>query len=343
MTNILTVNPGSTAVKYVLFDSDYNELDKRVFDKKETEDTSGDEREWLTTLNEDENGVDKISIRIVHGGDMHGPIELDIDVKMQIKKFARFAPIHNNLALGTISLLQNIMPESKIVASFDSDFHRTMSSTVSTYPISASLSRELSIRRYGFHGLAIESVLMQLKDRLVELPDRVICVHLGGGCSITAVKSGESVDTTMGLTPLEGLMMITRSGSIGPGVVEYISEAKGWPIRRVVEMLNNESGFFGLTGSKNTLDIIERASKNQEPEKLALDIFVDKIVKQIFAYYGTLQGCDAIIFSGGIGYGNAYLRAKILERVAIISINKDNTFVFKADEARILFDNAINI
>ncbi len=341
MTNILTVNPGSTAVKYVLFDNIGNVLEQRVFDKKEDikiEDKNK-ERSWLESLNKDENSIEKISIRIVHGGDMHGPLELDIDIKMQIKRFARFAPIHNNLALSTINLLREVIPNSKIIVSFDSDFHKTMSKVASTYPISASLTQDLDIKRYGFHGLAVQSVLRQLKIKLGRLPERVICAHLGGGCSITAVKDGKSVDTTMGLTPLEGLMMITRSGSIGPGVVEYISESKGWSIKKVIDMLNNESGFYGMTGSKNTLDIIDRASKRQEPEKLAFDIFVSKIVKQIFAYYGTIQGCDALIISGGIGYGNTYLRSKILESLSIIGISEENTFVIKADEARVLFEN----
>ncbi len=338
--NILTINPGSTAVKYVLFDEHAVVVEQREFDRKLHISVQEFERVWLSEL----ENIDKISIRIVHGGGTVGPKVLDTDTKIAIKKAAQFAPIHNAIALDVIDVLQEILPSIEIIVSFDTDFHTTMPGFASTYPINAQLTKQLGIKRYGFHGLAVQSVLQQLDENLeVELPSKVICAHLGGGCSITAVKNGKSIDTTMGLTPLEGLMMITRSGSVGPGVVEYIADAKGWTATKVLDVLNNESGFFGLTGSKNTLDIIERASKHQEPEKLAFDIFVNKIVQQIFAYYGTLQGCDALIFSGGMGYGNAYLRSVILAKLAIIGITEQNTYVYKADEAMVLFENAVKL
>ncbi len=343
MTNILTVNPGSTAVKYVLFDEHAAVLEQKEFDRKLAK-TAGDiEREWLSSLADAEGRVGKIGIRIVHGGGATGPKVLDLETKLQIKKATQFAPIHNTMALEAIGVLQEVMPAVVIIVSFDSDFHTTMPALASTYPINAELAKQLGIKRYGFHGLAVQSALMQLKKKRGTLPSKIICAHLGGGCSITAVKDGRSVDTTMGLTPLEGLMMITRSGSIGPGILEYIADAKGWTVYKVLQVLNKESGFYGMTGSKNTLDIIERASKHQEPEKLAFDIFVSKIIKQIFAYYGTLQGCDALIFSGGMGYGNAYLRSVILDKLAIIGITEENTFVCEVDEARVLFENCKNI
>lgn len=343
MTNILTVNPGSTAVKYVLFNSDGYVLEHKEFDKKLSQATPSIEREWLMELASAKGGIEKIGIRIVHGGGAVGPKVLDFETKLQIKEAVQFAPIHNKLALETITLLQETLPDRGIVASFDTDFHASMPRYASTYPINVQLTKQLGIKRYGFHGLAVQSAIKQLEEKTGTLSQRVICAHLGGGCSITAVKNGKSVDTTMGLTPLEGLMMMTRSGSVGPGVVEYIADAKGWTAHKVLEVLNNESGFYGMTGSKNTLDIIERASKHQEPEKLAFDIFVSKIVKQIFAYYGTLQGCDALIFSGGMGYGNAYLRSVILHQLKIIGITEENTFVFDVDEARILFENTSKI
>ncbi len=342
-SNILTVNPGSTAVKYMLFGSDGKVLDERVFDRKSVPEAQSDERTWLSGLAaNNEEGVGKVSMRIVHGGDIAGPKVLDTETKMQTREYAKFAPIHNNLALEVVSLLQEVLPSAEIIASFDTDFHTTMPLFAKTYPINKKLADKHNIKRYGFHGLALRSVLQQLEKlrSSASKSEKVICVHLGGGCSVTAVKSGESVDTTMGLTPLEGIMMITRSGSIDPSMVAYIGEKEGLTAWQVVEMLNNDSGLYGMTGSKNTLDIIERASKHQEPEKLAFDIFVSQIVKQIFAYYGTLQGCDALTFSGGIGYGNAYLRSRVLRQLKIIGITEQNSYAIKANEARVLFDNA---
>jgi acetate kinase len=336
MKYILTINPGSTAVKYVLFDVDGAVVERRDFRRGDGPVVQEREREWLSGL----TGVDKIAIRIVHGGTSVGPLEVDETLRAKIQEYTRFAPIHNNLALNTLDIVQGIFTAVPIIASFDTDFHKTMPNFTATYPINQKLARELAIKRYGFHGLAVESVLLQLQEQKNGLlPEKIICAHLGGGCSITAVSNGSSVDTTMGLTPLEGIMMVTRSGTVGAGIVEYISEAKGWTVAEVVAFLNNESGFSGLTGSKNTIDIIERASKQHQPEKLAVDIFVHQIVKQIFAYYGTLQGCDALVFSGGIGYGNMYIRNRILEKLALIGITEQHMFVCKADEAMVLFEN----
>jgi len=342
-SNILTINPGSTAVKYVLFDENAAVLEQKEFDRKLKKTMQESERIWLIGLGAQHGDIKKVSIRIVHGGGAVGPKVLDIETKLQIKRAAQFAPIHNTIALDVIDMMQEILPTVPRVVSFDTDFHATMPKAASTYPIKTQLAKQLNIKRYGFHGLAVQSVLNKLEKEVGTLPNKVICAHLGGGCSITAVKNGISIDTTMGLTPIEGLMMITRSGSVGPGVVEYIANAKGWTAHKVLEVLNNESGFYGLTGSKNTLDIIERASKHKEPEKLAFDMFVNKIVQQIFAYYGTLQGCDALVFSGGIGYSNAYLQSVILGKLKIIGITEQNTHVLQANEARVLFENCNKI
>lgn len=336
MYKILTINPGSTAVKYLLFSDSGEELEYEEFSRKEEGTIQSAEREWLSGLSDIKN----IGIRIVHGGDVHGPILLTSEVERQVDKFTKFAPIHNTIALDVVKYIRLIFNDVPIVASFDTDFHKTMPVKASTYPINIKVAEKHNIKRYGFHGIAVQSVLAQLFTNLeAQLPSKIICVHLGGGCSVTAIKDGESVDTTMGLTPLEGLMMITRSGSVDPSLVEYIADRDGWTPSQIIEMLNNNSGFYGLTGSKNTLDIISRASKHQEPEKLAVDIFVNQIVKQIFAYYGTLQGCDSLVFSGGIGYGNAYLRSQVLRRLKIIGITEENTYAIKANEAMVLFEN----
>ncbi len=339
MQNILTINPGSTSVKYVLFNNKRAVLDKRTFDRKEDSSVTEHELEWIGGL----SGVDRVGIRVVHGGDLRGPLVLDSDIEYEISKFTKFAPIHNSIALDVVRNIRSVLPTATIVVSFDTDFHKSMPAKASTYPINADVAAKYNIKRYGFHGLAVQSALAELKEVSGSLPNKVICAHIGGGCSVTAVIAGKSVDTTMGLTPLEGLMMITRSGSIGPSVVKHIAQASGLSVDRVVDMLNNESGLYGMTGSKNTLDIITRASKRQEPEKLAVDMFIERIVKQIFAYYGTMQGCDALILSGGIGYGNAYLRGRILDKTKLIGLTESNTYAVEVDEAAIIFENTLKV
>ncbi len=343
--NVLTINPGSTAVKYVLFNGGGSVLEQKTFDRKENAFIDTSEIKWLKSLEIKYGKLHKIGIRIVHGGEIEGPVILDFGIKKKIKDAAQFAPIHNNIALDCISILENIFSDIVIIASFDTDFHSTIPVYARTYPISAQLNKELKIRKYGFHGIALRSVLGQLKEvekNSGKTFNKIICAHLGGGCSVTAVKNYKSVDTSMGMTPLDGLMMITRSGSVDPGVVKYISDVKGWNMDKVIGMLNTKSGFYGMTGSKNTIDIIDRASKHEEPEKIAFDMFVDRVVKYIFSYYGVLQGCDAFVFSGGMGARNAYLRASILSRLSIININEKNSFVFESDEAGILFEDVLS-
>ena len=339
MSRVLTINPGSTAVKYTLFSEGGEVIDNKIFDRKQARNIGDQESKWLLSL----EGVTKVSLRVVHGGDTHGPIILDNKVLSAIKENARFAPIHNSLALEIIEFLQSNLPSPDIVVSLDTDFHKDMPAKARTYAINTGVAEKHNIKRYGFHGLVVQSVLAQAQSKLGELPSKVICAHIGGGTSMTAVLNGKSVDTTMGLTPLEGLMMITRSGSVDPSIVEYLVEQGGKSVAEVISMLNNESGLYGLTGSKNTLDIITRASKRYDKEKLAVDMLVDQLVKQVFAYYGVLQGCDLLIISGGVGYGNAYLRSRLLSQLEIIGITQERVYVTQADEARVLFEEAAKL
>ncbi len=322
----LIINPGSTTVKYTLFDDDVVLSEKRFEDLNE-------QKLWLTTL----TNVEKIGIRIVHAGNLTKPTEIDENVIKQIEKFKLFAPIHNKIALDVIHLIKVVFENVSIIAVFDTAFHTQIPKYASIYPIPNNLTEKYDLHRYGFHGTALTSVLEQTNNMFIErdntTPSRVILAHLGGGSTIAAVKSGVCVDTTMGLTPLEGIMMKTRSGNIDPDLPKILCNITGKSIDEVSEILNTQSGFLGLTGSEDTKDIIEKAQQGNEKEKLAFDIFVYQIVKQIFAYYGVLQGCDALVFSGGIGFGNSYLKETVAEKVNLI-IDKNIIFSFEADEAR---------
>ncbi len=340
--NILTVNPGSTAVKYTIFEEGVA-IDTKEFSRKEMDSVQEVESEWLAGLED----VDRIGIRIVHGGSITKSREIDAEVLAEIKRARDYAPLHNSIALEVISALSELLANVPIIAVFDTEFHSTLPPHAYTYPLPTALAQELGLRRYGFHGIALKSVLDQLPAHSAErgspIPRKIVMAHLGGGSSITAVEEGKSVDTTMGFTPLEGIMMITRSGSIDPDMARIIGKQKFLSPDDVSKMLNEQSGFYGLTGSKDTLDIITRAAVGEEPYKLAVDIFVHQIVKQIYAYHGILQGAEAIIFSGGIGYGNEYLRSRILEKTALIGLTAENTYVIQASEAKTIFDIVSNL
>lgn len=343
MSKILTVNPGSTAVKYTLFDTTGNVLEVQEYSRKEVDGVQSDESKWLERLED----VTSIGIRIVHGGSITKPREIDMEVLSEIKGAQDYAPLHNNIAVDVIWALRKHLQNIPIVAVFDTEFHSTLPEHAYTYPIPAALAHELELRRYGFHGIALKSVLAQVPEvaarKGTPMPRKVIMLHLGGGSSITAVDSGKSVDTTMGLTPLEGIMMITRSGSVDPDLLRIIAKKKFLPQQEVSQILNEQSGFYGLTGSKDTEDIITRAASGEEPYKLAVDIFVHQTVKQIFAYYGLLQGADALTFSGGIGFGNEYLRTRILEKTKLIGLTEENSFVLQSNEAKEIFETVTNL
>jgi len=161
--------------------------------------------------------------------------------------------------------------------------------------------------------------------------------HLGGGTSITAVESGHSVATTMGATPLEGAMMITRSGSVDPDIARILAEKAGYSYTDVSKMLNEKSGFEGLLGSTDTKKIIDDAMIGKQPEASVFQIYVRTIVKHIFSHFGLLQGADALVFSGGIGFQNEYIRPEVLKWTEIIGLNSGNTYAFQADEANVIY------
>ena len=293
---------------------------------------------WLTSL----KNVERIGVRVVHGGGLNGPVLFDEKTRSVIEAYIPFAPLHNPFALETILRAQKHIPDVPVYCMFDTDFHTTLPPEAFTYPIDREIAERYSLRRYGFHGIALQSVLEQLCTECERnnraIPQKILMVHLGGGTSITAVLNGKSVATTMGVTPLEGAMMITRSGSVDPDIVRILNEEARLDVREVSTLLNKHSGFEGLLRSTDTKEIIERAVGGEEPEGLAVRIYVRSIVEHIFGYYGLLQGADALVFSGGIGFQNEHIRPRILEWTHIIGLHEKNTYAFRADETKVIFD-----
>ncbi|HIP33599.1 MAG TPA: hypothetical protein EYG89_02440 [Bacteroidia bacterium] len=205
--------------------------------------------------------LEKIGFRIVHGGNMSGVVELNKKALKKIEEFKIFAPIHNSLVLLEIENVRRIFAKQKFFGYFDTAFHQTIQESIYTYPINQKIAKKYNIRKYGFHGIAVESALNKIeklyKNEKIKLPKNIIFSHLGGGSSITAVKNKKSFATTMELTPISGLMMNTRVGNVDSDLDKILVQKMGKTIYEISDMLNYESGFFGLTGKKGMKNIFD--------------------------------------------------------------------------------------
>ncbi|HPO06276.1 MAG TPA: acetate kinase, partial [Candidatus Gracilibacteria bacterium] len=195
-------------------------------------------------------------------------------------------------------------PEIPVYAVFDTAFHQSLSEEVYTYPIPLEYRDQQGIRKYGFHGLAYQSVLRQYQKQFSKIPQRLILCHLGGGCSICAVKDGKSIETSMGFSPLEGLMMTTRGGDIDPGILVYFQDQMRMSSSEISEILNKKSGFQGIANTLNLKQLMERVKQRDEKAVLALKMFTHRLKHYIYAYAGLLGGVDALVFSGGFGFND---------------------------------------
>lgn len=348
--NILSINPGSTSIKYSLFKNDrevffghFKKTGSRyLFNKKKIQRKDFESSvDYLMTVLQKRKFINKISdiskfgIRVVHGGNVFKKTtHISKSNLRELKKISNLAPLHNPSAIKIVEQILKRQPKARICAVFDTAFHQSIPVYASTYALPRQLSDRLSIKKYGFHGIACESNLYQVKKKLGRLPKNIIICHLGGGCSITAVKDGQSIDTSMGFTPLEGLMMITRSGDLDNGVIAYLAQRLKKSATEVIDILNNKSGIFGITKIKDMKTVVERAEKGDKYCKLAVEMFVYRIVKYIYAYYGVLHGLDLLVFSGGIGEGSRVIRKKIHQQLKMIGLKSDSLLVVHVDENR---------
>ncbi len=259
--------------------------------------------------------ISAIGHRVVHGAELFSqPTLIDTKVIKAIEKFNDLAPLHNPPALLGIRACRRFAKGIAQVAVFDTAFHQTIPSYAYIYGIPYEFYSRYKIRRYGFHGTSHKFVAEQAA-RIMKRPRaklKLVTCHLGNGCSITAIKNGRSMDTSMGLTPLEGLLMGTRCGDIDPAVVLYIMEKKDLSIKSADNLLNKESGMLGLSGISNDMrDIQRKARAGNKRSKLTLDIFVYRIKKYIGAYTASMDGLDAIVLTGGIGENSRLIRKRI--------------------------------
>jgi acetate kinase len=356
---ILVLNCGSSSIKYQVLDmkttSDYNLLAKGIVERIGLETgvlshrVSGrDKYELETPIPNHTEGIKKVldilinkelgvlnslsdieavGHRVAHGGEFFKSSSLvDESVIKGIEKLCELAPLHNPANLLGIFAIQTLMPQTPQVAVFDTSFHQTMPNFAFMYALPYEYYTKYKIRRYGFHGTSHKFVGKKACD-LAGLDfenSKVITCHLGNGSSITAIKNGKSVDTSMGFTPLEGIIMGTRSGDIDAGIVTFIQEKEGLDAAGINSLLNKKSGFIGVFGeSSDARDIEKAASNNNERAKLVLDMLNYRVLKYIGAYTAAMGGVDMIVFTGGIGENDPHIREMVGSHLGYMGMNFD--------------------
>jgi acetate kinase len=258
-------------------------------------------------------GVDAVAHRVVHGGNLREPVLIDRGVEERLRRTVELAPLHNKPAIDAIDDARRVLPDVPHIAVFDTAFHATLPPVAATYALPEAWRRE--IRRYGFHGLSV-----QWASERVPVARLVVC-HLGGGCSVTAVRDGRSVDTTMGFTPLEGVPMVTRAGSVDPGALLHLLR-RGTSVERLDAALEHESGLLALSGRSGEVDELERV--DDEPARFALDVLAYRVAGAVAAMTVALEGLDAVVFTAGIGENSAGVRRRVCSRLGFLGLELDD-------------------
>ncbi len=323
---VLVLNAGSSSVKYQVVDSDSGErLAGGIVE--EVVDHTAALRGVVAEVERLGRPIEAVGHRVVHGGDVFSePTRIDDDVVEVIRRLVPLAPLHNPANLAGIEAARATWPMLPQVAVFDTAFHRTLPPAAYRYAVPTSWYEQHGVRRYGFHGTSHDYVSTRAAAVLGRPRDELdlIVAHLGNGASITAVHHGRSVETSMGLSPLEGLVMGTRSGDIDPAVIGHVATASGRPAADVLADLNRSSGLLGLCGDSDMREITARIDAGDEAADLALDVFCHRIRKYVGAYVAVLGGCDALVFTAGIGEHSALVRARVCAGLGVFGIAVDD-------------------
>jgi acetate kinase len=262
--------------------------------------------------------------RVVHGGERFtSAVRITAEVERAIEELAELAPLHNPASLDGINAVKQVLPKVPQVAVFDTAFHATLSEAARTYPVPQKWTREWGIRRYGFHGLSHSYCASQAAKMIDRRDLRLVIAHLGNGASVSAVRDGICVDTSMGFTPLEGLMMGTRSGTVDPGLLIYLLRHKGLDAEELDNALNYQSGLLGISGISSDLRQILSELPHNPDARLAVDVYVHRIVQTIGAMAATLGGVDALVFTAGVGERAIEIRKRVCENLNYLGLELD--------------------
>lgn len=369
---VLVINCGSSSLKYQLFDmTDESVLCKGLVERigiegsKLTHKVNGEKlvveepmkdhteaiNHVFDSLLDEKYGVIKsldevsaIGHRVLHGGDkLTESCIIDDKVKDKIREFIKFGPLHNPANLMGIEACEKLAPGKKNIAVFDTAFHQTMPAKTFMYAIPYEYYEDYRLRKFGFHGTSHRYITLRTQQLLDKEDINIITVHLGNGSSIAAVKDGKCYDTSMGLTPLEGLLMGTRSGDLDPTVMTFLMNEKGYSADEMNQILNKKSGVLGVSGiSSDFRDLEEEAEKGNDRAQLALDMFIERVKRYIGGYMAELGHVDAICFAGGIGENSSSMRKDILntfEELGVkLDLEKNNTreeALISADDSKV--------
>ena len=336
--NTLVINAGSTTLKFKLFDHEYNTLLGGLLENDQGEfvfklDKDGERHKWeigaegfikapeLVLKEIGNHAIDRIGFRIVHGGEKYTkPVQINDTVLEDLEKLNDLAPLHNPPALKRISEFKALLPDTEIFGVFDTAFHTTMPDKAYIYAIPYEFYEKYGVRRFGFHGTSHKYV-SEIFHELEPNARKVISCHLGGGASITAIRNGKSIDTSMGFTPLEGLIMATRPGDIDDGAIHYLMDKMHMSVKDMQKIENTYSGLLGISGETSDMrTLLELEEKGHKRATLAINMYIYRIQKYIGSYAAALGGIDGLIFTAGIGQGSDVIRARIVESLEYLGL-----------------------
>ena len=321
---ILVVNAGSSTVKLTLLGHDDATIAQHELSAPQSE---IDQDELVATLADGLGEADAVGHRVVHGGDQfHSAVVIDDGVEAALRELSDLAPLHQAKSLAALDAVSRALPGLPAVACFDTAFHHTLKPAATTYAIPAAWRERWGLRRYGFHGLSHGWVASRAPE-LLERPAeglRIVSAHLGAGASLCAIRDGRSVDTTMGFTPLEGLVMATRCGSVDPGLLLWLLSQDAVSEADLADALEHESGLLGLAGSADMREIVDRFHGGDPSATLALDVYLHRLRAGIAAMAAALGGLDVLVFTGGVGEHAAEVRARAADGLGFLGVAIDD-------------------
>jgi len=324
---VLVVNAGSSSLKLRLLDAGDALVAEADVDAPRAAVDEAALRDWVAGV----GPVDAVGHRIVHGGErFRSAVRIDADVVAALHALTDLAPLHQPKSLAALDAVLHVLPRTPAVACFDTAFHATLPAAAATYAVPRAWRERWGVRRYGFHGLS-HAYAARRASELAAGAERVVTCHLGAGASLCAVRDGRSVDTTMGFTPLEGLVMATRSGSVDPGLLLWLLEREQVSIGEAAAALEHESGLLALAGTADMREVVARADQGDGDARLALGVYGHRLRAGIAAMAAALGGLDALVFTGGVGERSAPVRAAAAGGLGFLGVRLDDAANAGAD------------
>jgi acetate kinase len=320
---VLVVNAGSSSLKLTLLDGEDNTIDARELQAPRAR---VDPDELRAALDSPMREADAVGHRIVHGGARYrNAVRIDAAVETDLRELVDLAPLHQPKSLAALDAVTALLPDLPAVACFDTAFHATLPMAAATYALPAVWRERWGLRRYGFHGLSHAWVARRAPELLQCDPAglRIVSCHLGAGASLCAINDGRSLDTTMGFTPLEGVVMATRAGSVDPGILLWLLEHEHLSVAELADSLEHRSGLMGLAGSTDMREVLGRAADGDESARLARDVYLHSLRAQIAAMTASMGGLDALVFTGGVGERSPEVRARTVAGLGFLGASVD--------------------